>query len=194
MPANIGSQFAPSAAMSDRTERFIRYFTGHEPRIHAYILTLVPDWNDAADIAQATSAVLWEKFDTFAEGTNFLAWAFNIARIEVASFRRKQSRERIVFSEELLDAVAEEARGMDSELEDQQRKLAECLAKLRPADRQLLDSRYRPGGTVKSLAGEIGRTVDAAYKALSRIRAWLLHCVERGTDGLSEKRSPGEVP
>ena len=55
---------------TDRTDQFIRLFSREEPRLHAYILTMVPNWSDAADILQETSAVLWKKFDEFSQKEN----------------------------------------------------------------------------------------------------------------------------
>src|ERR1022692_4743944 len=84
------------AGMSDRVraDEFIQLFTGHESRLRAYVLSLVPRWSDAEEIVQQCSVILWKKFDHFQSGTNFFAWACQIARLEVKDYRKKQKRER----------------------------------------------------------------------------------------------------
>src|SRR5262249_6639134 len=46
-------------------ERFLRHFTRDQQRLLAYILTLVHDRDDAQEIFQETSLVLWRAFPTF---------------------------------------------------------------------------------------------------------------------------------
>ena len=62
---------------------FIRLFLQNERRIYAFIVSLLPDLTDAEDVLQETSVVLWEKFDQFQPGTNFVSWACKIAHFKV---------------------------------------------------------------------------------------------------------------
>jgi RNA polymerase sigma-70 factor (ECF subfamily) len=140
----------------------------------------VPNWADAADILQETSSVMWRKFDQFEAGTNFFAWACQIARLEVATFR-KRNRHRLLLSEQFVDTMAPKAEAMTEVLESRNRYLIDCLQKLRPRDRDLLRDRYFEGCTVESLAGRTGRTIEAVYKALQRVRRQLFECVERAS-------------
>jgi RNA polymerase sigma-70 factor (ECF subfamily) len=43
----------------------------------------------------------------------------------------------------------------------------------------LLEERLKESATVQSAAEVVGRSVDAAYKALARIRRLLHDCIER---------------
>ena len=52
---------------------FGRLFVQYQPRIYGYIRSLVADRSDAEDMLQETASVLWQKFDEFTPGTNFLA-------------------------------------------------------------------------------------------------------------------------
>ena len=54
-----------------------------------------------------------------------------------------------------------------------------CLARLAPADRELIRLRYAPSETGKSLARKLGRPANSVYQSLSRIRRALLECVKR---------------
>ncbi|MBI1374320.1 MAG: sigma-70 family RNA polymerase sigma factor [Phycisphaera sp.] len=162
----------------DRIEEFIPLFTGHEARVHAYILALLPNWADAEEVLQETNAVLWRKFDEFESGGNYFAWACRIARYEVMNFRRKRQREPLRFSNEFVDAVADEAVEMAAEMDAQQKALSGCIDKLAERDRDLVRRRYTEGATTKAVAAQVGRSAEGVYKAMARIRAALLRCVE----------------
>lgn len=66
---------------------FLQLLTSHQSRIYAYILSLVFDRTQADDLLQETNAVLWRKAEEFETGTNFVAWAFQIAYYEVMQQR-----------------------------------------------------------------------------------------------------------
>ena len=59
-------------------------------------------------------------------------------------------------------------------------KLRECLAKLPDGQRNTLHRYYAEEEPVESLAMREGRTVEAIYKLLQRVRRALLECIERG--------------
>ena len=78
-----------AAAGLDRNKQLMRLMTQHQRRIFGYIYTLVPDRHDAEDILQETSVVVCEKFEQFQPGTDFVAWACQIAYWEVRRARQK---------------------------------------------------------------------------------------------------------
>jgi len=168
----------PISARSSGDE-FVRLFSRAQPRLHAYILTMVPNWADAADILQETSSVMWRKFEHFEAGTNFFAWACQIARLEVATFRKRNRRAGLMFSDDFVAAVADKTEELAHTLEARQGLLVDCLQELRPRDRELLQLRYQEESSVGKVAKHTGRNVEAVYKALQRIRRQLFECVER---------------
>lgn len=155
----------------------MRLMTQHQRRIFGYIYTLVPDRHDAEDILQETSLVICEKFDQFSEGTDFVAWACQIAYWEVRRARQKYARSKVVFDQDTVDAIAQTAAEMAPEISQRREALGTCLGKLHPRDRELVLTRYEPGSGVEEAARRSGRSVEAAYKALGRIRKLLFDCV-----------------
>lgn len=151
--------------------------TQHQWRIFSYIYTLVPSRSDADDILQETSLVICEKFSQFKPGTDFAAWACQIAYWEVRRARQKYARAKVVFDQEVVDAVAQTAAAMIDEVSERHEALGRCLKKLHPRDRELVLTRYEPGCGVEQAAQRSGRSLQAAYKALGRIRKMLLDCV-----------------
>ena len=161
----------------DRASQLMRLITEHQRRIFGYIYTLVPDRQDAQDILQETSVVICEKFDQFRPGTDFAAWACQIAYWEVRRARQKFARSKVIFNQEVVDAIAETAAELLPEMSARHEALAKCLQKLHPRDRELLLTRYEPGSGVEEAAQRSGRSLVAAYKALARLRKLLLDCV-----------------
>lgn len=166
----------PPEVIESRKE-LMALMTRHQRRIFSYIYTLVPRRHDAEDLLQETSLVICEKFREFRQGTDFVAWACQIAYWRIRYSRQKYARAKVVFDQDVLDAVAKTAGTMAQELDERHEALAHCLQKLHARDRELVLTRYEPGFGVKEAASRSGRSMEAAYKALSRIRTALFDCV-----------------
>ena len=169
---------APMPAAGPR-EEFIKLFTKYQRRVFLFILSQVPNPVDAEEIHQEANVIIWRKFDRFELGTNFLAWACQIATYEVLKYRERQRRDRHLFSDEFVRQVASDAIEQADELEQRRQHLAVCLSKLRNEDRELIQQRYSAGESGKSVAELIGRPINSVYQSLSRIRRTLLECVNR---------------
>ena len=179
---------------TERRKQLVTLMTQHQRRIFSYIYTLVPDRYDAEDLLQETSVVICEKFDEFREGTDFVAWACQIAYWRIRYARQKFARSKVVYQQELVDALAQTAAAMREELDERHEALAHCLQKLPSRDRELVLTRYEPGSGVPEAARRSGRSLEAAYKALARIRKLLFDCVthQLSSEGrLHEPHRPG---
>ena len=168
----------PNPSRAERADEFARLFGRHTRQIYAYILTMIPNWADAEDVFQETSAILWEKFDEFKPGTNFRAWACQVAYYRAIWFRQRQKKTPIPFGEEFFRLVAQEALTREGLLEDQHVALADCVQRLIERDRELVERAYADGTTIKEVALQLGRSPDATYKSLKRIHRELFDCVE----------------
>jgi RNA polymerase sigma-70 factor (ECF subfamily) len=156
---------------------FFRLYVAHQHRIRAYIFTLVPNRDDADDLFQETSSVLWERFADFTPGTDFVAWACRVAFWKVSNHRKKQARSRIRFDDRVFSVLAERAVELTPRLDARREALQECLGRLAERDRRLVLARHEPGANVEQAAQASGRSLLAAYKALQRIRKALFDCV-----------------
>ena len=162
---------------TERRKELVALMTQHQRRIFSYIYTLVPNRYDAEDLLQETSVVICEKFDEFEPQTDFVAWACQIAYWRIRYARQKFARSKVVYQQELVDALAQTAAVMREELDERHEALAQCLQKLPSRDRELVLTRYEPGSGVPEAAHRYGRSVETAYKALARIRKLLFDCV-----------------
>ena len=175
-------RFGPPADVDgprDRKELFVQLLGQHQRRLFLYVMTLVPCWNDAEEIIQETNLVLWREFDQFRPGTNFAAWACKVALHRVLAWRKRRQRDRLEFSDAFLGAVGGEADAAADHLEERSRQLDRCIDRLPPGHRELLSLRYSENCAIDAIAGRLGRSADAVYRALSRIRRALHDCVTR---------------
>lgn len=180
----------PPSQEAESRKRLMLLMTRHQRQIFAYIYTLVPDRHDAEDLLQETSVVICEKFEEFTPGTDFVAWACQIAWWRIRYARQKYARAKVIFDDEVLEAVAHTASTMREELDERHEALALCLQKLPSRDRELVLTRYEPGCGVAEAAERSGRSMEAAYKALNRLRKLLHDCVAHE---LARSHPPGGV-
>jgi RNA polymerase sigma-70 factor (ECF subfamily) len=164
---------------SDPTAEFLELYSHNYPRLQFYLMTLFPFPDDAADVLQETSLVLWKKFDTYTTGTNFFAWACKIARLQALNHRKQRGKAALMFNDQLLETLAVEAAEDRFAPVNSLRHLRQCLERLSERDQQLIRKRYEPGMSVARLAENIGRTANSLSKSLGRIRRSLLECIER---------------
>ncbi|MFC7337691.1 sigma-70 family RNA polymerase sigma factor [Haloferula chungangensis] len=164
---------------ANQLQEFVTQLTKNQGRIRAFIVSLMPGSPDIGDVLQETNLVLWKSRERFKPGTNFLAWAFKVARLEVLHQRGRSKRHgRILLSEQLLDLIAEEMPGAE-DYEAYLHALDQCKSKLSKKQRELIEVRYQPGRSLEQLAVQTGRKASALRVALLRIRTVLRLCVEQ---------------
>jgi RNA polymerase sigma-70 factor (ECF subfamily) len=158
---------------------FVQEFTKNQRRLYLYILAQVGRPTDAEEILQETNLIIWRKADRFTPGTSFFAWSSRIATFEVLKHRERRGREKLRFTPEFVEAIAQDAAEASEQWEERRRALSICLGKLRPRDRELVERRYAPGENGKSVAEDLNRPINAVYQSLGRIRRTLMECVNR---------------
>lgn len=163
-----------------RYREFVRLLAEHDRQLAGYVHSLIPLWQDAEDVLQDTKLRLWEQFDTFQAGTNFAAWAFTIAGFMVRTHRKRCQRERVCFSDDLLEKLSRQASATPPSVPDVRLlTLVECVKTLNDASRKLLRLFFSGRRKIKDIACELGQTPEATRVALFRIRRSLSDCVER---------------
>jgi RNA polymerase sigma-70 factor (ECF subfamily) len=179
-------------AGSDRRVEFADLLRRDQSRLFGYIHSLVRDLNDADDLFQQTTLILWKKFGEFDRQRSFFAWACGVARLEISNFLRSRGRQRLYFSDDLsLLLVEAQAELTDRELEDRRDALARCIEHLRPSDRTLLAECYGDEEGVHGAAGRRGRSTQSVYNSLRRIRRALFECIART---LAQESRPEWIP
>ncbi len=158
---------------------FVQEFTRAQRALYLFVLAQIGNVTEAEEVLQETNVDIVAKHEQFKPGTNFLAWARQIATFEVLQWRQRRSRDRLRFSDEFASAVAREAAEQADETEARRQALDLCLKKLKAEDRELIQRRYQPGHSGKETADELGRPANSVYQSLGRIRRMLLECIQR---------------
>lgn len=158
---------------------FLRLYVEHEEALRGFVRALVPTREDARDVMQEVTVVLWRKIGELSAMEDFRRWAFGVARMEALTFLRDRARDRHVFGDDVLALLADDAEADAEVFEAERIALEECLGKLDAAQRALVDAAYAPGVRIDALAASAGRSAMSLYKALHRIRLALMDCTQR---------------
>ena len=171
----------PPATGTSAPDEFDRLLADHAPSVRLYVRSLMPGFSGSDDLTQETLLRLWEKREQFVPGTNFKAWAFQIAKYLVLNQRRKLARSPLVLlDEELIEEI--DRRWMDKEsliTSDHHAALARCLALLKEDDRQLLHARYATDTPLETYAVQEGTRSGTLKARLFRLREALRDCINR---------------
>lgn len=178
-PRPTHSSEPPSSSGAEGEERFVADLTAHQPALQAFIASLMPGDPSVDDVLQATNLTLWRKRDGFTPGTNFRAWAFEVAKWTMRAHLKESRRKNwLVFDDELAQAVTERmATRVPVSPDAPQAALRICLAKLRDRDRELVLSHYQEGTPLADCAKRSGSTSGTMKVALFRLRAVLRRCI-----------------
>jgi RNA polymerase sigma-70 factor (ECF subfamily) len=166
--------------LKDGQAEFTALLRRHQTQLFGYIYSLVRDLDDAEDLFQQTSLVLWDKFEQFDQAKRFINWACGVARFEILNFLRSRSRNRLYFTDEVnLVIIEAQAAFEDERLEERRDALAVCIKKLRQRDQELLETCYGRSVRVQEVARVRGRSTQSIHNSLRRIRRALFRCVRR---------------
>jgi len=150
-------------------------------RLFSYIWTIVADEHLAEDVFQEVSMLAIDKAGEIEDPEALPVWLRRAARNLALRAIRKKHHDRHVFDDALLDQLDRDwaehrAATPSGETLD---ALRQCLQKLTPHARRVVRLRYAEGLTGQRLADALGRSLTAAYMAVSRANKTLADCVQR---------------
>lgn len=171
----------PIVHSQELTEEFLRLLTEHDRIFSIYVTGLVQPLQDAQDILQEGKIVMWRHFGKFKSGTNFVAWGRKILLRQILAYRRKMKHRRhgqlnediLVLLDVEMDSAIREKRWVERE-----QALRECLRKLKPEQRELIEQRYRDEASIEKISRQTDKSETAVYQLLYRIRKALQDCVQ----------------
>jgi RNA polymerase sigma-70 factor, ECF subfamily len=163
---------------NDKGQQFMRLYLAVQPRLYGFLVSMIPNWSDVDDVLQETVSVMWSKFETFEEGTDFASWSLAIARYRALTYYQSHKKQQLCFSEEALEKISDEALAANAERENHfVEALKTCVSSLESKDRKILEMRYEIGASVKDVAARINENLNTVYKKLNRLHVILLHCI-----------------
>jgi RNA polymerase sigma-70 factor, ECF subfamily len=162
-----------------RYDEFAQLLQRSAGQIVAYLHALLLNWSDAEDVFQESCLVLWEKFDEFEPGTNFVGWALRVAQNKALNFRRTRTRRARILKPELqaslLAAACDRGTAAANVSLD---ALSVCMDRLSAGDRQLVQRCYGDRIPVQQVATQLGRSPQSVHNSLRRVRTLLLECIQ----------------
>jgi RNA polymerase sigma-70 factor, ECF subfamily len=191
-----GSADAAGAAQGETTrseaqhsEAVVRLYSQHQRWLFGYLVTLLGSPQDAEDVMQEVSVVMWREHRNFELGTNFTGWLSVIAYHQVQKFWRNRKRNATYLDISVIDQLASVIT-KDREVVDIRRQfLGECLENLPSKDRELVETVYSSevSGKIRRFAQKSGVDEAGFYRSLARIRKALFNCVQRklAAEGIS---------
>ena len=162
----------------DRSSGFLSQILHSQQDLRNYLHHLHPHPQDLDDLMQETCLKLWKEFEDYDPCRPFLPWAMRIGYFQVLRFRKTRSRDRLVFSDELLEILATEAPG-HGQVQDLRSVLDACLGKLTPRARETLLARYAQDSSIADLANQHRQSAHGLYRLLNQARVQLTACVRR---------------
>jgi RNA polymerase sigma-70 factor, ECF subfamily len=166
--------------LSSSPDEFVALYSRYERKLYRYVASLLSHPGDAEDVLQEAARVLWQKFGEYRREEPFLPWACRVAYYEVLNYCQRERTRHKHFQPAVIEALADTRLQHDDLLEAQSRWLQACVEKLAEIDRRLIQQRYAGEGSPTELAEETGRTPNAVYKSMQRIRRVLLECIDEG--------------
>ena len=164
---------------SDKHESFISLLSKHGGMLRGMIRNGVRGQMEVDEVMQRVSLIAWKKFGQLNDPGGFPKWAATIARFEIMKFRRERAKDSLQFNDTVTEMLMTESIE-ETEIRDHRiHLLEECLKELPEDRRELVMQAYKSESSMKKLAELIGRTPEALYQMMSRLRMTLLLCVER---------------
>lgn len=158
-------------------ERLTRLWMEAEPSVQAYVAAAVRGFQDAEDVVQQVALTAARRFDEYDATRPFVGWVLWLAKSRIIEHYRAQGRRDAVFSEPLLDRLADALIERQAAITARAVALERCLEKLPAKSRRLVELRYADGESMDTIARTIDSTAGSVRVMLFRIRDLLAECV-----------------
>jgi RNA polymerase sigma-70 factor, ECF subfamily len=178
--ASVSPLFPWEANVDEKAAReFVQRLTAGQRRIHAFIRSQVCSRDDADEVMQQTTTVLWEKYGSFRQDGDFVRWACGVARLEVLTHLRNSRRVRVMLGDDVAEAVGRKLADAAVDVDLRIDMLVECMKDLAGRDRDLIERHYRSRQSVAEIAAALGLSESSVYKRLSHSRDMLYECIQQ---------------
>lgn len=164
-----------AAGDREACEQLIRL---HHAAIYRFLVHLAGDAHRAEDLAQETFAAAWTAIGTFRGGSSLATWLHRIAYRKFADAHRRKPRialEPAVAVDDVRSAAPDPLQEVLAE--EQSRRLYQALARLEPADRDVVVLHYLQGLSFTDMAAVLDEPVGTAkwraHKALAKLKSLL---------------------
>ena len=157
---------------------YARRLLASQPRLRAYVRSMVFNPGDVDDLLQDVATIGWEKFAEYDRDRTFDSWLLGVARYRVLQYFETQKKRPNALSEQTLKELESVAFNASENANELQEALERCLTKLAKDDYDLVSKRYESGATNRSVAKKLDLSESKISRSLNRIYAQLLLCIK----------------
>lgn len=154
-----------------------------QSRVYRYIASLIAHRVDAEDLFQKTCLSAWEQRREYDSGRDMFPWLCGIARNHVRHYYRNRKSSPAQLAPDVVEQLADLRLTDDARQEERRLALEGCLEKLPGKDREVIETYYARRRPVREVAASLGRSTEAVFKSLQRIRTLLYDCISAGLPG-----------
>lgn len=146
--------------------------------VATFVSAFIRNPEDAKDVLQLVAMKVVRKFEMYNQARPFKPWAIGVAKREIQTYLRRQSSDRHVFSDDLVQRIAEvvEQRLLDDDV--YREALRDCVEQAQPRGREALQLHYGKGLKTAQVAEQLNMGSGATRMLLCRVREALRQCIE----------------
>ena len=160
-------------------QELARLWVKSQPAISAYIRSFVTDVHVSQDLVQEVAEAAALHFQKYDRTKPFLTWTMSIARRRVMRYFRDQARDKLVFTTESMEAVAQGFERAAPLADARKEAISDCIAGLKGRTRLVLKMRYFSDLKPQSIADELDLSGDTVRSLLVRARKSIASCVRK---------------
>lgn len=166
-----------SASDNKTMEEIAVFWTNAQPSVSAFIMSIVPRFQDADDILQQVAVAVVKNYDKYDKKQSFIGWAIGIAKNEILMYRRNNPKGRLIFDVKTIEAISKAHEKESAKFNDMRKALEICINRITGRTRQILEMRYFNELAVSRIAQKLGMTNGSVYTLLHRMRLALQECI-----------------
>jgi len=131
-------------------------FTRHNVRVYRFALRFVHDEGLAEDLVNEVFFEVWQKAGKFEGRSQVSTWLLAITRHKALEIARR--RRTVCLDEETWEAIEDVADNAEAEMHKKQQRavLFDCISKLTPSHREIVDLVYYHGKSIDEVAEIVG--------------------------------------
>ena len=165
--------------MPTEIDDLVRLALRERPRLIAYATVILADEHAAEDVFQDVLVLAMQKAEEIQSPEHLMGWLRLAARNRSMDLRRSRQQHACVLDPAVLDVLEQSwSRLDDSDTSVRAEALRKCVDQLPPKARKVLELRYVRNLSGQQLADRLGRKLNTAYVAVSRIHRMLHECIK----------------
>ncbi|MGN1360564.1 MAG: sigma-70 family RNA polymerase sigma factor [Kiritimatiellia bacterium] len=154
--------------------------TAAQPSLNAFVASVLRDApDDVPDVVQNTNLAFIRRIGDFDPERPLQPCLIGFAKMQIKAYWTRRQRDRLVFGNAALDALAEAFEDPIADHSPLLERLNHCKRRLAPALRELLLQRYRDGLTPREIARRTHTTSRRVRDNLTHARRKLADCLKR---------------